>query len=312
MSTVFSTESFAQKDRFSYWHDVVSKFYAPCIGITQDQDRFNATTTVNRIGSAEVSTVVSESIRYDRRPADLRAIPREDIFLSVMLEGSGFFSQNNRQVAHNKGDVLIYDSAKPYSFNYTSSYNAILLRVPRPLVQSKITRIDDLGGTILSHHSAYGHLVKSLMHDTSVIASSAELAQDDDFIVPTLEMLTTALAKATNNMPSLSNYSSHTRLLNEIKAYIRDHITDEDLSLEQVAKYKNISLRTLSRVFAESGETPRSWLQSQRLSCAYEALVNRKVSNVTEAALTFGYKDLSHFSRTFKKCYGYSPKELTR
>ncbi|USP04521.1 helix-turn-helix domain-containing protein [Vibrio sp. LQ2] len=309
MSTIFSTDTLEQKDRFNYWNDVVTKHYAPCLGVASDTTQFKATTTVQHVGSTELSHVASESIRYDRRVADLRSVPREDIFLSVMLEGEGYFEQNERQVSHQVGDILIYDSGKPYSFNYTSAYKAMLLRIPRPLIQAKVTRLDNLGGTVLNDQSSFGRLIKSLMNETSIIASSPDLINEDEFIVPTLDMLTTAISRATSTDTPIA---SHNKLLNEIKTYIRNHITDEELSLESVASEKGISLRTLSRLFAEAGETPRNWLQSQRLSCAYDALANKRVTNITEAALTFGYKDLSHFSRTFKKQFGYSPRELTR
>jgi len=311
MGTVFSTDSLDTKDRFSYWNDVVTKHYAPCQGHSDDSAKFNATTTVHSLGSTELSSVTSESIRYDRRAVDLKSIPREDIFVSVMLEGEGYFEQNGRQLYHKSGDVLIYDSGKPYSFNYTTAYKAMLLRLPRPLVQVKISKLDDLGGTVLNDNSAYARLIRSLLTESSIIASSPELIQETDFIIPTLDMLTTAIHRATEGSVQASGSSSN-KLLNEIKAFARAHITDEDLTLEQIAACKNISLRTLSRLFAESGETPRNWLQNQRICSAYDAIVNKKVSNVTEAALTFGFKDISHFSRSFKNTYGCSPKELIR
>ncbi len=34
--------------------------------------------------------------------------------------------------------------------------------------------------------------------------------------------------------------------------------------------------------------------------------------NVTEAALRFGFSDLSHFSRAFRKVYGMSPLTLKK
>jgi AraC family transcriptional regulator, positive regulator of tynA and feaB len=312
VGTVFSTDSLDPKDRFNYWNDVVTRYYAPCEGHSDASAQFNATTTVHSLGSTELSSVTSESVRYDRRTSDLKLIPREDIFISVMLEGEGFFAQNDRQLFHKAGDVLIYDSGKPYSFNYTTAYKAMLLRLPRPLVQVKVSKIDDLGGTVLDGNSAYARLICSLLNEVSIVASSPELIQETDFIVPTIEMLTTAIHRGTEGSLISNITTSQSRLLSEIKAYIRVHITDEVLTLEQIASNKNISLRTLSRLFAESGETPRSWLQNQRICSAYDALVNKKVGNVTEAALTFGFKDISHFSRSFKNTYGYSPKELIR
>ncbi|NRA55760.1 MAG: helix-turn-helix domain-containing protein [Gammaproteobacteria bacterium] len=311
MSMVFSTDSLENKDKFSYWHEVVTKYYAPCTGLTNNKENFSATTTVQDVGLAELSHVISDGIRYDRRPSDLRSTPREDIFLSIMLEGEGYFSQNDHQVKHQAGDILIYDSAKPYCFNYSNAYKSMLLKLPRSLVQTKISHIDQLGGTIIKCQSVYGKLIKSLMQDTLVIASSPELSQKNEFILPTLEMLTTAMQRASDGREQATD-TGHSKLLSEIKTYIHRHITDEELSINRIATENNVSVRTLSRLFAEIGETPRNWLQMQRLSFAYEALATRKVSNVTQAALTFGYKDLSQFSRTFKKQYGISPKDLYR
>lgn len=306
MSIIFSTDSVENKDKFNYWHDVVTKYYAPCVGITNNKDNFSATTTVQSVGLAELSQVISDGISYDRRPSDLRSTPREDIFLSIMLEGEGYFSQNDHQVKHQTGDILIYDAAKPYCFNYSNAYKSMLLKLPRPLVQAKISHIDQLGGTIVNCQSVYGKLIKSLMQETLTLASSPEL---NEFILPTLEMLTTAMQRSSDGGDQATG-TAHSKQLGEIKTYIHKHITDENLSIDRIATENNISVRTLSRLFAEVGETPRSWLQMQRLSFAYQALATKKVGNVTEAALTFGYKDLSHFSRTFKKQYGFSPKDL--
>ncbi len=310
MSTVFSTDSLKAKDRFNYWHAVVSKHYAPCLGLTDNRNDFRATTTVNSLGSTELSQVVSQSIRYDRRQADLRTLPQDDIFISVMKSGEGYFDQNHRQVRHQRGDILIYDSAKPYCFNYTTDYKATLLRIPRPLLQAKLAGLDDLGGTIINNTSPFGRLIHSVMNNAEVIATTPELTSDAEaFIIPTLDVITTAISRATTDNDNFSA-STHGKFLNEIKHYMRQHLTDEELTLDSVAQAKNISLRTLSRLFAEAGETPRHWLQEQRLSGAYNALLQKRVGNITEAALTFGYKDLSHFSRAFKKRYGHSPKTL--
>lgn len=309
MSIILSTEKLGQKERFSYWNDVVTQVYAPCNGTTEDFSGFNASVTVNSFGSTELSTVSSQSVHYHRRDTDLHTKPQEDIFISIMHEGNCFFTQNDRQVRHQKGDVLIYDSAKPYVFSYPEAYQSILLRLPRAMVQTKVSKIDSLGGTVLEGNSPYARLINSLMKETSFITENSESHDFDEFITPTLEMITSAVGKGTDRL-LISGGSSHEVLLNEIKCFIRNNITNEELSLEMIAKHKNMSLRTLSRLFAEAGETPKSWLQEQRLSHAYSALMNRKVKNVTEAALTYGYKDLSHFSRAFKQRYGCNANSL--
>jgi AraC-like DNA-binding protein len=70
--------------------------------------------------------------------------------------------------------------------------------------------------------------------------------------------------------------------------------------------------RTLNRLFAGEGATPIRWLWQQRLAASFTALVEGRVGQVTDAALSFGFSDLSHFSRAFKAQFGHSPQFVLR
>jgi len=77
-------------------------------------------------------------------------------------------------------------------------------------------------------------------------------------------------------------------------------------SVSALAKSCNVSVRTLERFFSSAlGESPHCWLHRLRMQRAIELLHDD--SNISETAFCLGYEDPSHFSREFKKPYGFAP-----
>lgn len=106
-----------------------------------------------------------------------------------------------------------------------------------------------------------------------------------------------ALRKAT----SLSHY---TEVVNEVLEYIEAHFGDENLSLNQLAAYVNVSPNYLSTVFSQqTGQSFIKYLTDYRMDKAKELLATTsKKSN--EIAFIVGYKDPHYFSYLFKKTQG--------
>jgi AraC-like DNA-binding protein len=90
-------------------------------------------------------------------------------------------------------------------------------------------------------------------------------------------------------------------------------------ALASVAKYRprelarlvGVSLRTLQRHFSKSYEmTVSEWLRNVRLTEAYQRLVAG--DTIKEVTIDLQFKQLSHFSREFKRMYGVPPSVLQR
>jgi len=126
------------------------------------------------------------------------------------------------------------------------------------------------------------------------------------FRAAALDIVATALDLEADDL------SSQGGQLEKIKQYILANLPDPELTTERIAHANHIAPRTLNRLFAADGTTPIRWLWQQRLSASFIALAEGQVSQVTDAAMNFGFNDLSHFSRTFKKIVRLLPHSLKR
>ncbi|KIL40742.1 hypothetical protein SD70_11795 [Gordoniibacillus kamchatkensis] len=92
-------------------------------------------------------------------------------------------------------------------------------------------------------------------------------------------------------------------------AYIEQHYMDEELSLQTIADRMNMSLSYASQSFKDfMGKSFVQYLTGLRMEKAKELLLNLN-SKTYEVAREVGYNDYPHFTRTFKKYFGYTPKD---
>jgi AraC-like DNA-binding protein len=83
-----------------------------------------------------------------------------------------------------------------------------------------------------------------------------------------------------------------------------------DLSMEEIASFTGRSLASFKRDFKKiSNLPPQKWLIEKRLNVAFDKIRNehRKASDV---CFEVGFKTLTHFSKAFKKQFGYPPTRI--
>ena len=99
------------------------------------------------------------------------------------------------------------------------------------------------------------------------------------------------------------------RYVRQAVAYIREHYSDPDICVSEIAGALGISEGHLSHMFKkETGGTILVWMTRCRIREAIRLLKEgrMKIYEVAEAA---GYRDIAYFSSTFKRITGHSPSE---
>jgi AraC family transcriptional regulator, exoenzyme S synthesis regulatory protein ExsA len=84
----------------------------------------------------------------------------------------------------------------------------------------------------------------------------------------------------------------------------------KNLSLDQLSKLSGRSLSAFKREFQETyGSSPAVWIKEQRLLHA-QFLLKNTPQNVSEISQMVGYESVSHFIKTFKERFGFTPNKL--
>ncbi|MDR6955474.1 AraC-like DNA-binding protein [Ancylobacter sp. 3268] len=100
------------------------------------------------------------------------------------------------------------------------------------------------------------------------------------------------------------------RTLENLKAIATLSLDDPELTPAKVAAEAGMSVRTLHRVFQETGQTFWNWIRDRRLERCYGELTTLSPRSITEVAFRWGFNDLSTFERSFRRRYGTSPRSV--
>ena len=155
-----------------------------------------------------------------------------------------------------------------------------------------------------------GNHVLALRSDADLVSSSATAAD--------VGSATAQLVRALIVSAALDERSTRSALADALAprvfAYVRQHLTERDLTPLTIARADNISVRYLYKLCDAAGVKLVEWIISERLEGARRELMSPHQRNKTIALISrqWGFKDPSHFSNRFRHAYGISPRELQR
>ena len=291
------------------WADVVCRTYVRVCCDLRDDRPFQAWIKARTFGVAMLSDVGSTPMHYARSAKEVRTAPSEDIQILLLREGQALVAQDDRCCRLSVGDMALYDATRPFELEFPERYCAITLKASRNQLLERLPAAVDLTATALRGNSRFGSLAASMINEC------ANLPEEDTpyamrLSTSLLDVLAVAFeAELAGLTPAPSRRHE---LLRQVQQTMREHLADPDFNIDEVCRRHGIAARTLNRLFAAQGTTAMRWLWQQRLEASRRALIEGRARNVTEAAYSSGFADLSHFSRSFRQAFGVLPSTLQR
>jgi AraC-like DNA-binding protein len=232
------------------------------------------------------------------------------IALCVQNCGTAQSTEDDRQQQLLPGDLLMVGPVARNEFVTRGATTAV--EIP----------FDEIGVTVETARKAsavvptsplcplVGHHLLSLRADADLVAASAS--------APEVGAATARLVKALIVSAALDERSaqdaSADALAPRIFAYVRQHLTERDLTPVTIARAHSISVRYLYKLCDAAGVRLVEWIIEERLEGARRDLAEPDQANRTIALISrkWGFKDPSHFSNRFRRAYGISPRDLQR
>jgi len=303
----FSTTAVDRADRLSSWQDSANRLFPSTIVTgSADEDFFGAVIWME-FGEVVLADFVSTAMEIRR---DEEHIGRLDEWYEVCLqvEGECDLTQGGRSVHVRPREIVLYDSQQPYRMAFSGPYRQIALKLPRRLLQDRVPCLDTLIVRQISGQSLPGRF----LFDFIITMCEVKRESARENLISRLEghvvdLLATALSEIAAEQPLSANRQAQ---LARVKAHILEHLDDPNLCPTRIAQAQQISLRSLYELFEGEDLQVSKWIKVQRLERIRRDLGDNLLSSwpITTIALRRGFKDFSHFSRTFRAQYGLSPR----
>ncbi|MDQ7743077.1 helix-turn-helix domain-containing protein [Hydrogenophaga pseudoflava] len=235
------------------------------------------------------------------------------LLVSCHRQGAAVVTQGGRESRIEAGDFFVIDPSRPFHIQTTDSEVHSVYLEPQALRQV-LPHWDMLTARAIRPDVKTAALFTGLLDQLFAMAPDIGEDMADDIS----EALPHLLAPALRTLQDEADASpSRLKALHRqrIRAYVRDHLWDSQLSAQAIAQGVNLSPRHVYELFDERDGLPlmksvwKQRLAMCRRDLAAPALRSRSIG---EIAYAWGFSNVSHFSRAFKAEFGIGPREFRR
>ena len=317
MYQTISTMEIPAHQRLDFWRDVSSQIFVPldCHEASScGSTSFQAEVRHTSLGEMDLMCLTASAHAVARTGSHLACDSESCFLVSVLNRGTGYLIQDDRKSEQSCGDIVLYDTTRPYEMGFHDEFSKYVLKIPRHLLSGYVPRPERLCSQSIGSGSGVRVILKGLL-DTLSQDTYSELTQieRDATARAVIELISGSLNQLSDSLPSdpgkLKAYH-----LARIKSYVKENISDPELSCELIARALRMSVSSLYRAYEGEAVPLAQWIWRTRLESCANDLRNPALKNVSasEIAYSRGYSNFSHFSRTFKKSMNLSPSEYRK
>lgn len=312
MEKVFSTQEVHPRDRFDYWHSVACKNVVDHECRPQSRLTFHAGLEAGILG--DIGLVV-----FENSPMDVSHMARhishasnDDLFLCRQLAGGLALEQDDREAILEAGDMALLDTVLPYDGRFSLGSKLLVIKIPRRALEVRVGKTRNMVARVIKPCEAEIGLTSSFLAMLPTYAGRMSSAAEEIVKGQALDLVAMSLAKMMGGRPQASSARGFVML--NVRAAIEARLADPALDAQAVAAAAGISVRYANAVLAQDDTSVTRLILARRLDRCRKALVDplQAHRSLSDIAYGWGFTDMTHFGRSFKKAYAMLPSEYRK
>lgn len=304
----FSTDSAGNDERAQLFQSEMHRLFSVSLAVQPSS---------TRPLSARMNAYRGRNLRFAAlrfSPHTTRSLPASEssdarLLVSVHKEGVAVVSQGGRESRIEPGDLFVLDPARPFGIE-TGSISSSSIYLPTSAVRALVPQIDQLTALPIRGGQGAGAVFRAAADELVAHASELDEATADRMGEALPYLLAPALA-ALGGRPTVLPGALRQLHKRRILQYVRDHLADPALDAHCVAAGVGLSPRHVYELFNDEAEPLMKRVWSERLDRCRRDLEDTALRRRTvgEVAYSWGFSDVSHFSRAFKLRFGVTPRD---
>lgn len=298
---------------FAEWREIV-RFRCGRLHVTRlEKNEFRGEMKIGRLGNVQASLITADPHTVIRPHRRAESSDEEFVYFCGVLAGQAEVTQDNRVGLARAGDIVAFDSARPFRLSMATRFRMMVLKIPHNLIGVTPPVTVRLTARVWTGARGVAALVSPLLFGLAAHMHEFDAATAQQLGCSLTSLVATLFSEELRRNPADPAAGRHALLL-RVQAYIREHLANAELTPRLLAKRHHISVRYLQKLFREQGMSPASYIRDERLKrCAADLrdprLAHLPVSSIGER---WGLSTASHFSHLFRERFGVSPQEYRR
>jgi AraC-like DNA-binding protein len=301
-----STSGLAPKRQIQCWTDALTDlcghFDVDPLEASSFEGRVNYT-TVSKLKLCQI-----EASQHRIAHTASRARLSEHPYVKILFQthGISYFEQNGRHIVVMPGDCLAYDVSCPHTIVSPAMTRHEVVIVPKELLLERGFRFAKMSACKLSARTGTGRIAHDFVHavfDEATKLSPNNAAGVADSLI---DLLLLPLREADTMFDRVGPEAMYVRA----QGFIREHLRDPELSIDQISAALGCTKRYLHMLFSDRGMTVSDYIWQTRLQNCRHELETQAGKTITDVAFSWGFSSSSHFSRVFRKYFGFVPSAI--